>query len=102
VIARTWRGWATLEAAEDYELHYRSEVAEHLRGIPGFVDARLLRHIDGDEVAFTSIVVFADMDSVRAFAGDQPRVAVVEDAARAVLARWDERVTHHDIAVSVV
>jgi hypothetical protein len=41
------------------------------------------------------------MDDVRAFAGEDVTLAVLEDAARAALARWDATVTHHEVAVDV-
>jgi hypothetical protein len=37
----------------------------------------------------------------RPLAGDDYERAVVEEAARAALARWDERVTHHEVAVQI-
>jgi hypothetical protein len=101
MIARTWRGWAPAATADDYQHHYESDVVEHLRQVAGFSGARLLRHRDGDEVMFTSIVYFTGMDAVHAFAGAEPEQAVVEDAARRALTRWDERVTHHDVAVDI-
>jgi hypothetical protein len=101
MIARVWRGWATASSADDYQRHYESTVAEHLRAVPGFVDAQLLRHTDGEEVLFTSVVTFRDMAAVQAFAGDHPEVAVVEDTARKALLRWDQHVTHHDFALHV-
>jgi len=39
------------------------------------------------------------MDDVRAFAGEDPEQAVVEETARCALTRWDERVTHHEVTV---
>jgi heme-degrading monooxygenase HmoA len=102
VIARVWQGWAARGAdAEAYQRHYETEVSDHLGRVPGFRGARLLRLDDGDEVRFTSITYFASMADVRGFAGDDPGAAVVEDAARRVLTRWDERVAHHDVAVQV-
>ncbi len=50
---------------------------------------------------FTSITFFTSMDDVRAFAGEDPERAVVEQAARSALSRWDERVTHHEVAVNL-
>jgi heme-degrading monooxygenase HmoA len=101
VIARTWQGWASAANAEDYQRHYETEVAEHLRHVPGFRGGRLLRRYDGDEVAFTSITFFASMDDAHAFAGEDPELAVVEEAARRALTRWDERVTHHEVTVDL-
>jgi hypothetical protein len=101
MIARTWRGWAPRETADDYQRHYESEVAGHLQAVDGFKGARLLRQTDGDEVMFTSMVLFTDLAAVQAFAGENYDVAVLAESARKVLSRWDERVEHHDVAAEV-
>lgn len=101
MIARVWHGWAPAATADDYERHYKSEVAAHLQGVPGFSGARLLRHQTGNEVMFTSITFFASMDAVRSFAGANYSQAVVEDTARRALTHWDEHVTHHQVAVDL-
>lgn len=100
MIARVWRGWASTATADDYRHHYQTEVAQHLQQVAGFRGARLLRRDEGDEVMFTSITFFTSMDDVRAFAGEDPRQAVVEDAARRALTRWDERVTHSEVTAT--
>ena len=101
MIARVWRGWAPLDRAGDYQRHYETEVSEHLRAVRGFRGAQLLRREQDGEVAFTSVTWFTDLDAVRGFAGADYERAVVEEAARAALSHWDERVTHHEIAVDV-
>ncbi|MEO3756286.1 hypothetical protein [Streptomyces sp. B6B3] len=101
MIARIWRGWAPTATADDYQHHYETEVAEHLQRVPGFRGARLLRHQDGGEVMFTSLTFFTAMGDVHAFAGADAEVAVVEEAARRALSRWDERVVHHEVAVDL-
>lgn len=101
MIARIWRGWAPEVTAGDYQRHYESEVAEHLGAVPGFRGARLLRHQVDGEVEFTSITYFADLDAVRGFAGADYEVAVVEGVARRALARWEDRVVHHEVAVDI-
>ena len=101
MIARIWRGWAAAGRADDYQRHYETEVREHLTAVSGFRGAQLLRRDESGEVVFTSITWFADLDAVRGFAGDDYEQAVVEDAARAALTHWDERVSHHEVAVQV-
>ena len=101
MIARVWRGWAARERADEYQRHYEDEVSVHLTGVHGFRGARLLRRVEGDEVAFTSITFFTSMQAVRGFAGKRPEQAVVEEAARRVLSRWDEEVTHHEVVVDL-
>ena len=101
MIARIWRGWAPRATAADYQRHYETEVNDHLRAVSGFRGARLLRRDDGLGVMFTSVTYFVRMAAVRAFAGDDYERAVVEDAARRVLSRWDGRVTHHDVVIDL-
>jgi heme-degrading monooxygenase HmoA len=110
MIARMWRGWARSAAdADAYESHYRSEVLDSLQGVDGFVGARLLRRAVGDggapgaagEVELTSVTFFDDLDAVRRFAGPGYEIAVVAEGARRVLSRFDEHVTHHDVAFTI-
>jgi len=96
-----WRGWAPLATADDYQRHYESEVSNHLRSVNGFRGARLLRQDNGHEVMFTSIAFFTGLDAIRAFAGDDYEQAVVEADARRALSRWDERVSHHEVAIDL-
>lgn len=101
MIARTWRGWAPAATADDYQRHYETDVAAHLRDVPGFQGARLLRRPDRDEVEFTSITFFTDLDAVRGFAGDSYEDAVLEEDARRALSRWDEHVSHAEVAFAL-
>jgi heme-degrading monooxygenase HmoA len=101
MIARIWRGWAPLATADDYQRHYSSEVSGHLQAVSGFRGARLLRLDNGGEVMFTSITYFTSLDAVRAFAGDDYEQAVVEEPARQALSRWEQRVSHHEVAIDV-
>jgi len=101
MLARIWRGWAPRATADDYQHYYESEVSEHLRAVDGFRGAQLLRRDESQEVMFTSITWFTGVDAVRGFAGDDYEQAVVEETARRALSRWDERVSHHEVAVDV-
>jgi hypothetical protein len=102
MIARIWRGWAPRATADDYQRHYETDVSRHLCDIDGFRGARLLRQDYGQEVMFTSITFFTNMDAVQGFAGEEYELAVVEETARRALSRWDERVSHHDVAVDLM
>lgn len=101
MIARLWRAWAPPDQADLYQRHFEDEVSVHLTGVHGFRGARLLRRVDGDEVAFTSITYFTSMQAVRGFAGSHPELAVVEEHARRALSHWDEEVTHHHVVVDL-
>ena len=55
------------------------------------------RLLDDGAREFATIMWFDDLDAVRAFAGEDHEVSHVPDAARAVLARFDERAAHFEV-----
>ena len=100
MIARRWRGWADRPAAADaYMAHFDEAVRPKLQGTDGFVDATVERV--GDDGARIEIVVvtrWTSLDAIRAFAGDELETAVVEPEAQSVLADYDGRVHHIELA----
>lgn len=99
MICRFWRGWTTPDNAAAYEKLLRGTVIPGIeaRAIAGFRHIDMMRRDLGNEVEFATIMWFDDLQAVKAFVGDDHEVAHVPDAARAVLARFDERVAHYDV-----
>lgn len=99
MICRIWRGWTTPENADAYERVVRQEVipAIEARDIRGFRHIDLMRRELDDEVEFLTAMWFDDVESIKAFTGEDYAVSHVPEAARAVLARFDERSAHFDV-----
>ncbi len=99
MICRQWRGWTTPENAAAYEAIVRGEVIPGIeaRRIPGFCHIDLMRRELGDEVEFQTLMWFDDLDSIRAFDGEDYAVSHVPPAAQAVLARFDRRAVHYEV-----
>ncbi len=102
MILRRWTARATSPGARLYERHFRDSVLPELGGLEGHRGAYLLQRRDGDDVEVTVMTVWASMDAVRGFAGDDPERAVVEPRAREVLDAFDEVVSHHEVVVDTV
>ena len=98
MILRVWRGWTNAENAERYEELIRSRIFPGILGktIAGLEGLELFRRPLEAEVEFMTLMRFASWDAVKAFAGPNWDVSVVPPAARAVLARFDERAAHYD------
>ena len=96
MITRLWRGWTATENAAAYERFLLDELFPSMRDIDGFQGADVLRRVGEDEVAFVTLTRFASLDAIRAFAGDDPEVPVLEPQALALLSRYDERAQHFD------
>jgi hypothetical protein len=102
MILRLWRGWTTPEKADRYEELIQQTIfpgilartAGRLEGL------ELFRRPIGREVEFVTLMRFASWGVVKAFAGPNWEVSVVPPAARAVLARFDEKATHYERRVT--
>ncbi len=98
MIARIWHGWATRENADRYEALLRAEILPGIGRIEGYRGAYLLRS-DGAEVEFVTVTLWATIEAIRAFAGDDYERAVVPPEARRLLDRFDERSRHYGVRV---
>lgn len=100
MICRLWRGWTTAANAAAYEQLLRGEVvpAIEARHIAGFRAIDLMRRdLPDGEVEFTTLMWFDSLDAIRAFIGPDYEVSHVPAAARAVLARFDDRAAHFTV-----
>jgi heme-degrading monooxygenase HmoA len=99
MIARLWHGWTTPENADAYEDLLKTQIFPGIlaRNIAGFQKIELLRRAAGDEVEFITLMYFSSLDAIRGFAGQDYEVAVVPQAARAVLSRFDARSVHYEV-----
>ena len=101
MIARSWRATATPEGARLYAEHFRTTVLPEVRVVPGFRMAYLMRRDHGDcdsegTVQIHVLTFCESMAAVTGFAGNTPRVAVVDAAAQAILLDFDQTVDHYE------
>jgi uncharacterized protein len=97
MILRMWKGSASTENADKYAQHATRKVFPALRSIKGHRGAYLLRRVVDGAIEFVVLTLWESMEAVRKFAGSQPEKAVVEPEAKAVLAKFDDFVTHFEI-----
>jgi hypothetical protein len=102
MILRLWRGWTTPGNADRYEELIASTIFPGIvsRRIVGLEGLELFRRRNEAEVEFMTLMRFASWEAVKAFAGPNWEVSVVPPAARAVLARFDEKATHYELGVA--
>ena len=104
MIMRIWHGWTSGENADKYEALLNEEIFIGIadRRIPGYYGIQLLRRETGREVEFVTIMKFRDLNSVREFAGEDYKTAVVPTNARALLARFDRCSQHYEIRAELL
>jgi len=100
LTVRTWSATADAEGAGNYRRYFTSTLLPELRKLPGFEGAYLLRRdLDGNgTVELTAHTFWASPAAIRAFAGDDITVAIVEPEARAMLLDFDHAAIHRTVA----
>ena len=98
MISRIWHGYATLNNAEEYEQIFKEEVIEIIqeKAITGFKGVELLKRPFGKEMEFMTIMRFNDIESVKAFAGEDYETAFVPSKVQEILTRFDSQVAHYE------
>ena len=97
MISRQWNGIAKPGLADAYVKHLEHETFVSLAKLPGFIRASILRREIGDMTEFQIVTEWESLDSIRAFAGADISVAVVPEAARALLSSFDDHVLHYTV-----
>jgi heme-degrading monooxygenase HmoA len=101
MIVRTWSATADTAGAGNYSHYFDGTLLTEFRKLPGFHGAYLLRR-DLDEdgtVELTAHTFWESPESVRAFAGDDITVSVVEPEAQAMLLSFDRTAAHRSVVI---
>lgn len=98
-VVRSWSARATAAGADAYVAHFRSAVLPVLRRRPGHRGAMVRRRPQNGLIRITVLTLWTSMADVEEFAGTDAGAGVVEPAAREVLADFDTRVEHFELAV---
>ena len=97
-VLRVWRGAARPSDVTTYLAHFRDRVEPALCALAGFRGAEVLTRPAGALVEIVVQTRWTSLDAVKAFAGSDPDVAVVEPEAVAMLAEHDPFVRHFTVA----
>jgi len=95
MIARVWRGWT---AREDADAYVGETGMRESRALPGNLGAMILRRDDGTRTEFQTVILWDDLDSIRAFAGDDLERAVFFPEDDRFLVERDPHVVHYEVA----
>lgn len=105
-IVRTWSATASSAGADDYSRYFAGTLLPQLRELPGFIGAYLLRReLDAGTAAevgtaeLTAHTFWESQAAIRAFAGEDVTVAIVEPEAQAMLLDFDRTAAHRSVVV---
>jgi heme-degrading monooxygenase HmoA len=101
MIARIWRGAVATADADAYADYIDATGLAAYKNTPGNRGAWMLRRDIDDQTEFLTFSLWESMDAVKAFAGEDPEVAVFYPEDDRYLVERDLTVTHYDVARSV-
>jgi len=101
MVLRLWRGFAYAGApAEAYEAMLKPELLPGVGKVKGYRRSWLLRREAGPETEFVTLMLWDSLDAIRAVAGPDIETAIVPEARRRHLARYDARSSHYAVAAT--
>ncbi|MRT24651.1 hypothetical protein GJV14_11930 [Enterobacteriaceae bacterium RIT697] len=97
MIVRTWHGCVPLEHADSFATHLQLTGVKHSQGIEGNLGAEVKRVTQHDWEHFFLATYWTDIESIKAFAGENYHVAVTypEDEKFSLLS--DPYVFQHEV-----
>lgn len=99
MVVRFWSARTTQVRFHNYLEFFQEHVLPRLRGVEGFLEARVLSQSDGVVVQFIVETLWASMEAVDRFAGPDREAAVVAEEAVHLLTSYDRRVRHYHVEV---
>jgi len=107
LTVRTWAATASGPGAADYSRYFADTLLPQLRQLPGFKGAYLLRRDlrpqdqedQEDTTELTAHTFWESPAAIRAFAGDDITLAIVEPEAQAMLLNFDRTAAHRTVVV---
>jgi heme-degrading monooxygenase HmoA len=98
MILREWRAEIRRERRDDYVAYVTATGLAGYRRAPGNLDAGIaVRDLDAERSEIVTLSLWRSEDDIRAFAGDDPTVAVYYPADDEYLLTRPERVVHYRV-----
>ena len=98
MIARMWSGVAREGSVDAYLAHLRDTTFPALQDLPGHRGGYVLQRVADDRTMVTVITLWDSIDAIARFAGPDVEAAVVPPEAQVLLASWDARAMHWEVA----
>lgn len=102
MIVRIWHGYTSKANAAAYENLVTNKIFKEIEAKTGegFEGVQLLSRDAGEEVEFTTMIWFRDMETIKRLTGEDHEKAYVPQEAKDLLSRFGEKVEHSRLVYS--
>lgn len=99
MVARIWHGYTSKENADAYEQLVTTKIFRDIENKTGdgFEGVQLLKREIPEEVEFTTMIWFQDLETIKRLTGEDYETAYIPEEARRLLLRFDQKVIHSNL-----
>lgn len=95
-ITRIWHGRIKKEDLPEYRAYIEATGIKEYRDISGNLSAKILTRIEDDICHFMTVTEWDSYESIKAFAGEDYRLAKYYDQDKHFLLEFETYVTHYE------
>ncbi|HEX9840694.1 MAG TPA: hypothetical protein VGA72_15195 [Anaerolineales bacterium] len=97
MITRMWHGRVPSSKAGAYREFLNTRAISDYRSVQGNLSVHILERKEGDITHFITLTFWKDMDSIRAFAGDDVDAAKYYPEDQDFLLEFEPKVVHYEV-----
>ena len=97
MITRMWHGRVLASKAEAYRKFVSARAIPDYQSVKGNISVHILERTEGDITHFITLTFWRDMDSIKAFAGEDVEAAKYYPEDKDFLLEFEPRVVHYEV-----
>lgn len=97
MIVRMWHGRVIASKAQAYREFLNERAIPDYRSVDGNLSVHILERPEGDVVHFITLTFWRDMDSIKAFAGEDAETAKYYPEDKEYLLEFEPTVVHCEV-----
>ena len=97
MITRMWHGRVPTAKAQAYRAFLNARAIPDYRSVEGNISVHILERTEGDITHFITLTFWKDMESIKAFAGEDVEIAKYYPEDKDFLLEFEARVVHYEV-----
>jgi len=97
MISRMWHGRVPTSKAEAYREFLNSRAIPDYQSVNGNISVHILERTEGEVTHFITLTFWKDMESVKAFAGEEVEIAKYYPEDKNFLLEFEPTVVHYEV-----
>ena len=97
MIVRMWHGKVPTSKAKAYREFVNARAIRDYQSVDGNLSVHILERVEGDITHFITLTFWRDLDSIRAFAGDDVEKAKYYPEDEEYLLEFEPEVVHYEV-----